>query len=67
MLPGTSPRSATDFSVTPPNWPLAADRNLPMVWVYSHDGPSRRRKRGYILMMDQSHVSGWLTSVRRNV
>eukprot|EP00976_Prorocentrum_cordatum_P080344 1183941-Prorocentrum_minimum.AAC.1 len=23
-------------------------------WVYSHDGPIRRRKRGYILTMDQS-------------
>eukprot|EP00959_Pyramimonas_sp_CCMP1952_P316354 6621461-Pyramimonas_sp.AAC.2 len=22
-------------------------------WVYSHDGPIRRRKRGYILTMDQ--------------
>eukprot|EP00959_Pyramimonas_sp_CCMP1952_P400448 8390888-Pyramimonas_sp.AAC.1 len=23
-------------------------------WVYSHNGPTRRRKRGYILMMNQS-------------
>eukprot|EP00976_Prorocentrum_cordatum_P059543 1175544-Prorocentrum_minimum.AAC.2 len=23
-------------------------------WVYSHDGPIRHRKRGYILTMDQS-------------
>eukprot|EP00959_Pyramimonas_sp_CCMP1952_P433427 9076445-Pyramimonas_sp.AAC.1 len=23
-------------------------------WVYSHDEPMRRRKRGYILTMDQS-------------
>eukprot|EP00976_Prorocentrum_cordatum_P084313 1185607-Prorocentrum_minimum.AAC.1 len=23
-------------------------------WVYSHDGPIRRRKHGYILTMDQS-------------
>eukprot|EP00976_Prorocentrum_cordatum_P004307 84644-Prorocentrum_minimum.AAC.1 len=24
------------------------------VWAYSHDGPIRRRKRGYILTADQS-------------
>eukprot|EP00959_Pyramimonas_sp_CCMP1952_P012943 273660-Pyramimonas_sp.AAC.1 len=32
------------------------------VRVYSHDGPIRLRKRGYILTMDQScvHSGGWL-------
>eukprot|EP00976_Prorocentrum_cordatum_P075329 1181864-Prorocentrum_minimum.AAC.2 len=35
--------------------PLSRRTNqMQEAWVYSHDGPIRRRKRGYILMTDQS-------------
>eukprot|EP00959_Pyramimonas_sp_CCMP1952_P390841 8190561-Pyramimonas_sp.AAC.1 len=32
-------------------------------WVYSHDGPTRRRKRGYIPTMDQ--LAGYTARVWR--
>eukprot|EP00959_Pyramimonas_sp_CCMP1952_P129564 2709358-Pyramimonas_sp.AAC.1 len=32
------------------------DQSSQEAWVYSHDGPIRRRKRGYIPTMDQSYA-----------
>eukprot|EP00959_Pyramimonas_sp_CCMP1952_P160377 3354377-Pyramimonas_sp.AAC.2 len=41
------------------HWPWRASRRgaRPTRWVYSHEGPIRRMKHGYILTKDQSEQS----------